>query len=64
VEVLGPVSVLKGLTEAITEPVTVTGASMPVTETVTIGVADPAARLRTPQTARVVVTVSEATHPN
>jgi hypothetical protein len=37
---------------------------MPVTETVTIGVADPAARLRTPQTARVVVTVSEATHPN
>ena len=64
VEVLGPVSVLKGLTEAITEPVSVTGASMPVSETVTIGVADPAARLRTPQTARVVVTVSEATHPN
>jgi len=64
VEVLGPVSVLKGLSEAITEPVTVTGASMPVTETVTIGVADPAARLRTPQTARVVVTINEAAHPN
>ena len=58
VEVLGPVSVLARLTEAMTEPVTVTGASAPVTETVTIGVADPAARLRTPQTAKVAVAVN------
>jgi len=60
VDVLGPVSVLSTLTQAITEPVTVTGASAPVTETVNIGVADPAVRLRQPQTARVAVTVAPA----
>ncbi len=60
VEVLGPVSVLSRLTQAITEPVTVTDASAPVTETVNIGVADPAVRLRQPQTARVAVTVAPA----
>lgn len=60
VEVLGPVSVLARLTQAITEPVTVTGASAPVTETVNIGVADTAVRLRTPQTARVAVVVAPA----
>ena len=49
VEVLGPVSVLSTLTQAITEPVTVN-----------IGVADPAVRLRQPQTARVAVTVAPA----
>ena len=60
VEVLGPTSVLGRLTQAITEPVTVTGASAPLTETVNIGVPDSAARLRTPQTARVVVAVTPA----
>jgi YbbR domain-containing protein len=60
VEVLGPVSVLSKLTQAITEPVTVTGASAPVTETVNIGVADTALRLRRPQTARVAVVVAPA----
>ena len=60
VEVLGPVSVLSRLTQAITEPVTVTEASAPVTETVNIGVADPAVRLRQPQTARVAVTIAPA----
>jgi YbbR domain-containing protein len=60
VEVLGPVSVLSKLTQAITEPVTVTDASAPVTETVNIGVADAAVRLRQPQTARVAVTVAPA----
>ena len=58
VEVLGPVSVLERLTEAITEPVTVAGASAPLSETVNIGVADPAARLRTPQTAKVAVAIN------
>ena len=48
VEVLGPVSVLSRLTQAITEPVAVNGVSAPVTEMVNIGVADPAVRLRTP----------------
>src|SRR5436190_16067263 len=60
VEVLGPVSVLSRLTQAITEPVTVTGASAPVTEMVNIGVADTSLRLRTPQTARVAVVVGPA----
>jgi YbbR domain-containing protein len=60
VEVLGPVSVLSRLTQAITEPVTVTGASAPVTEMVNIGVADTSLRLRTPQTARVAVVVAPA----
>ena len=60
VEVLGPVSVLSRLTQAITEPVGVNGASSPVTETVNIGVADASVRLRQPQTARVAVTVAPA----
>jgi YbbR domain-containing protein len=60
VEVLGPGSVLSKLTQAITEPVTVTDASAPVTETVNIGVADAAVRLRQPQTARVAVTIGPA----
>lgn len=60
VEVLGPVSVLSKLTQAITEPVTVTGASGPLTEIVNIGVPDSTARLRAPQTARVAVGIGPA----
>jgi YbbR domain-containing protein len=60
VEVMGPVSVLERLTQAITEPVSVNGASAPMNETVNIGVPDSAARLRTPQTARVAVAVMPA----
>jgi len=60
VELLGPVSVLSKLTQAITEPVTVAGASAPVTESVNIGVADPAVRLREPQMARVAVAIAPA----
>ena len=60
VEVLGPVSVLARLTQAMTEAVTVTGATAPLTETVNIGVADSAARLRTPQTTRVGVVIGPA----
>jgi YbbR domain-containing protein len=60
VEVIGPVSALTNLTEAITEPVTVAGASVPVRETVTIGVPDPSIRLREPQSAVVTVDVAAA----
>ena len=60
VEVLGPVNVLSKLTQAITEPVAVTGAAAPVMESVNIGVADPSIRLRTPQMARVSVVVAPA----
>lgn len=60
VEVIGPVSALRRMTEAITEPVSVAGASGPVNETVTVGVPDPAVRLRAPQVARVSVAVTPA----
>lgn len=57
VEVIGPESSLRGLDEAMTEPVSVETASRPIREVVTIGVADPAVRLRTPQTAAVTVQI-------
>jgi len=58
VTVVGPASALARLSEAITEPVLVAGARGPVTETVTIGVADPAVRLGAAQNARVTVVVT------
>ena len=58
VEVVGPVSAVDRLTRAITEPVSVAGASMTVTESVTVGVPDPAVRLRSPQSARVAVVIA------
>jgi YbbR domain-containing protein len=58
VEVTGPASAVESLTEAITEPVSVAGASAPVTEVVTIGVPDPSVRLKTPQSARITVGIT------
>jgi YbbR domain-containing protein len=60
VEVIGPAGTLQGLTEAITEPVSVAGAAAPVTETVTVGSPDPSVRLKTPQSARVTVNITAA----
>ncbi|HXG89466.1 MAG TPA: CdaR family protein [Vicinamibacterales bacterium] len=57
VEVIGPESSLRGFDEAMTEPVSVAGATRPLREVVTIGVADPRVRLRTPQTAAVTVQI-------
>ena len=57
VEVIGPESSLRGLDEAMTEPVSVANATRQVQEVVTIGVADPGVRLRTPQTAAVTVEI-------
>jgi hypothetical protein len=57
VEVVGPESSLRGLEEAMTEPVSVANATRPVREVVTIGVVDPNVRLRTPQTAEVTVQI-------
>ena len=57
VEIIGPESSLRGLDEAMTEPVSVVNATRPIREVVTIGVADPAVRLRTPQTASVDVQI-------
>ena len=58
VEVVGPASIVKGLSEAMTEPVSVEGARATVSEMVTVGVADPAVRLRSPIATRVTVNVT------
>jgi YbbR domain-containing protein len=57
VEIIGPESSLRGLDEAMTEPISVADATRPIREVVTVGVADPDVRLRTPQTAEVTVQV-------
>jgi YbbR domain-containing protein len=57
VEVVGPESSLRGLDEAMTEPISIQGATRNVHEVVTIGVADPGVRLRTPQTAEVTIQI-------
>ncbi len=57
VEVVGPESSLRGLDEAMTEPVSIAGGTRPIREVVTIGVADPNVRLRTAQTAEVNVQI-------
>jgi YbbR domain-containing protein len=58
VEVVGPESVLKGLREALTEPVSVSGSTATVREVVTVGLADPSVRVRAPQTTTVTVTIA------
>jgi YbbR domain-containing protein len=60
VELAGGASVLATVTEAVTEPVSVAGRAASFTEEVAIGSPDPLARLRTPQTAQVSVTVTAA----
>lgn len=60
VEVVGPVSALSRLTEAITEPVSVEAATAPIDEQVAVGVSDPLLRLRMPLTARVLIAVVPA----
>lgn len=60
VQVTGPESRLAALTEALTEPVTIEGASGRVRATVTVGVADPMLRLRTPVSAQVTVEIVRA----
>lgn len=57
VEIIGPESSLRGLDEAMTEPLSVSNATRPIREILTIGVADPAVRLRSPQTAQVDVQI-------
>jgi YbbR domain-containing protein len=60
VEIRGPESRLNEVPEATTEPVIVARATGPITDTVTIGVADPAVRLTQPQNATVTVAVVPA----
>ena len=57
VEVIGPESSLRGLDEAMTEPISIANETRPVREVVTVGVADPTVRLRNPQTATVTIQI-------
>ncbi|MGE3842692.1 MAG: YbbR-like domain-containing protein [Vicinamibacterales bacterium] len=57
VEVVGPQSRLTALREATTEPISLTNARADVTDSVTVGVADSALRLRVPRTAVVLVQI-------
>lgn len=56
-EVVGPERRLAQLAEALTEPVSIAGASGPVRATVAIGVADPLLRLVGPRSAEVTVDI-------
>ncbi|MBI4478085.1 MAG: hypothetical protein HY654_12990 [Acidobacteria bacterium] len=58
VEVVGPESRLQQLTEAVTEPVSVAGAAQTILESVTIGIVDPAVRLRVPLSGWVTVEIT------
>jgi YbbR domain-containing protein len=60
VEVTGPDSAVRRVTDALTEPVSVAGATRPVQETVTVGTLDPAVRVKTQRTAQVTVQIVPA----
>ena len=60
VEVVGPQSRLDRFAEASTEPVSIEGASDSVRATVTVGVADPMLRLRSPGSTQVTVEIAPA----
>jgi YbbR domain-containing protein len=60
VDVVGPASALKALSSAVTEAISVEGATANVTESVTVGLADSTVRLKGPQTARVTVSIVPA----
>jgi len=60
IEITGPQTAVARTNEAVTEPVSVAGARAPVTETVTVGLMDPAVRLKTPREASVTVDVVPA----
>jgi YbbR domain-containing protein len=57
VEVVGPESAVQRVTEALTEPVSVAGATQDVADTVTVGFQDPSLRLKNPRLAEVRVQV-------
>ncbi len=58
--VVGPEGALDRVKAAMTEPVQVSGATAPVREAVTVGLADPYLRLKVPVTANVTVNVIPA----
>jgi YbbR domain-containing protein len=60
VDVVGPQTAVAGMKTALTEPVSVSGASTTVIETVTVGVSDPSVRLKNAEPVRVTVTIKPA----
>jgi len=60
VDVIGPRSAVAGMTTAITEPVSVAGASAPVVAMVSVGVSNPTVRLKGTESVRVTVDVKPA----
>ena len=60
VDVVGPQTAVAEMKTALTEPVSVSGASTTVVETVTVGVSDPSVRLKNANPVRVTVTVKPA----
>ena len=60
VEIVGPTSAVARVSEAMTEPVTIEGATSERSETVTIGVPDSSIRLKTPMSAVVTVQIVPA----
>ena len=57
VEVVGPTGAIARLTAAITEPVSIAGASRPVIDMVNVGVSDPSVRLQKAGSAQVTVNI-------
>lgn len=57
VEVTGPESAIAAATEALSEPVSVAGATAPVSEQVTVGMLNPSIRVKNPRTATVRVEI-------
>jgi YbbR domain-containing protein len=60
VDVIGPQSAVAAVMAAITEPVSVTGASATIVKTVSVGVADPSVRLKSIDLVRVTVSIRPA----
>jgi len=60
VDVIGPQSAVATVMAAITEPVSVAGASATIVKTVSVGVADPSVRLKSIDLVRVTVTIRPA----
>lgn len=60
VEVVGPESVVKGVTEVLTESVSVAGARQEVTQSVVLGLQDPSLRLKNARSATVTVEILPA----
>jgi YbbR domain-containing protein len=57
VEVVGPESAIERLREAVTEPVSIAGATQAVTDSVSVGLLDPAVRLKSARVATVTVEI-------